>query len=522
VEGDRVLSRVLLAVFACGWTVHGQQFPQEIRAWKAPPGEVRSRPRMACSELRGLTGYDFSVISAAIETTAGGEFCRVLGQVLPEVRFEVSLPAQWNKRLWMIGNGGYAGENLDAPGRLAMRNEALAAGFAFTQTNTGHDSEQEPLGTFAVNSQKLLDYAFRAVHVTVETAKKIAADYYGTAPARSYFQGCSTGGRQALISAQRFPQDFDGILAGAPVLNFTGTMTSYVSWAHKMAGAPVPLSKLKLLADNIYADCDAKDGLQDGLIEDPRRCAFRASEHLPKCSGGEAPDCFTDAQIQNLETIYTDVRIKGERVFPGLPLGAEVAGANGRSGWENWIVREGQPTIARAFAETFFRYLAFPKKDPNYQLMQFDLERDTPRLEAIHRILDATDTNLAPFRARGGKLLMWFGWADPALNPLMGVEYYEAVQRAMGPGTGDFFRLYMMPGVFHCSGGIGPDTFPRLAALIDWVEQGKVPERLVASRVNAEGKTIRSRPICPYPQVARYTGSGSVDEERNFRCAAGQ
>jgi hypothetical protein len=517
-----MVARFVVGLLAGGVLVQAQPFAQEMRAWKPPAGEQRSRPRMECSELRALTGYEFSVASAQIETAAGGEFCRVLGQVLPEVRFEISLPAQWNKRLLMIGNGGYAGENLDAPGRLAMRNEAVAAGFAFTQTNTGHDAEQEPLGTFAVNSQKLLDYAFRAVHVTAETAKKVAAAYYGTAPDRSYFQGCSTGGRQALISAQRFPQDFDGILAGAPVLNFTGTMTSYVSWVQKQATTPVPISKLKLLADKIYAQCDAKDGAQDGLIDDPRRCGFRASEQLPKCSGGDAPDCFTEAQIRSLETLYSDVQIKGQRVFPGLPVGAEAAGANGHSGWENWIVREGQPTIASAFAQTFFRYLAFPKKDPNYELTQFDFERDTPRLEGIHRVLDATDTNLAPFRARGGKLLMWFGWADPALNPLMGVEYYEAVQRAMGAGTGEFFRLYMMPGVFHCSGGVGPDSFPRLGALIDWVEQGKAPERLVASRVDASGKAVRTRPICPYPQTARYTGSGSVDEERNFRCAAGQ
>ncbi|HET8548159.1 MAG TPA: tannase/feruloyl esterase family alpha/beta hydrolase, partial [Bryobacteraceae bacterium] len=202
--------------FACGLFIFASmlraQFPQEIRQWKPPAGETRVQPRVACAALRSLTGYEFSIITARTESAAGTEFCRILGQVLPEVRFEVSLPAQWNKRLLMIGNGGYAGENLDAPGRLAMRNQAVAAGFAFTQTNTGHDADQEPLGTFAVNSQKLLDYAFRAVHVTAETAKRLTAAYYGVGVARSYFQGCSTGGRQALISAQRFPQDFDGIV----------------------------------------------------------------------------------------------------------------------------------------------------------------------------------------------------------------------------------------------------------------------------------------------------------------------
>jgi feruloyl esterase len=514
--------RVAAALLGCVWSLTAQ-YAQEIRQWKAPAGEMPVRPRSACSALRGLTGYELSIMTADLHPASGGtpEFCRVMGQVMPEVRFEVALPAQWNKRLLMIGNGGYAGENLEAPGRITTRNEALTAGFVFTQTNTGHDAEQEPLGSFAVNSQKLLDYAFRAVHVTAETAKKIAAAYYGAGPSRSYFQGCSTGGRQALISAQRFPQDFDGIVAGAPVLDFTGTILSFTNWVRNLPATSLPQAKMKLLADRIYAHCDAKDGLQDGLIEDPRECGFRPAEHLLKCAGTEAGDCFTEAQIRSLEAVYNDLQIGGKRVFPGMPVGAEVAGANGRSGWDPWLLREGQPPIGQLFSETFFRYLAFPKKDPSLQLTQVDFERDEPRLGWIRKVLDATDTDLTGFRDRGGKLLMWFGWADPALNPLMGVSYYEGVRQKMGARTGDFFRLYMMPGVFHCAGGVGPDTFPRLAALIDWVEQGRVPETLVAAR-RAGDKVVRTRPLCPYPQVAKYSGTGSVDDAANFRCAAVQ
>ncbi|HET8550634.1 MAG TPA: tannase/feruloyl esterase family alpha/beta hydrolase, partial [Bryobacteraceae bacterium] len=276
-----------------------------------------------------------------------------------------------------------------------------------------------------------------------------------------------------------------------------------------------------LLADRIYALCDASDGLQDGLIDDPRRCGFRPAEHLTKCAAGDGPDCFTEAQIQSLEAVYGDLPIQGQPALPGLPPGGEIAGLNGRSGWDPWLVREGQPRIGELFAQTFFAYLAYPKKDPNYQLSQFDFERDTPKLEAIRSLLDATDTDLSAFRERGGKLLMWFGWADPALNPMMGVNYYEGVRQKMGPATGDFFRLYMMPGVFHCAGGVGPDSFPRLAALIDWVEQGKTPERLVATRFES-GKPVRTRPLCPYPRVARYTGSGSIDDAENFRCVVPQ
>ena len=486
----------------------------------APVLAAQSSPQVKCSSLRALTGYKFSVITAVLHPAAGNvpEFCRVVGQVQPEVRFEVALPANWNQRLLIAGNGGYAGQNLEDAGRVGARNNVIRRGFAFAQTNTGHDAADEPLGTFAVNAQKLFDYAFRSVHVTADTAKKLAAAYYGSAPRRAYFEGCSTGGRQALISAQRFPLDFDGILAGAPVLDFSGTMLKYASWVQALAAAPIPAAKLKLLADRVYAQCDAKDGLRDGLIDDPRRCGFQPSQHLPKCDGGDGPDCFTEGQIRSLENIYGDVVAGGQRVFPGWPVGAEIAGPNGRSGWDGWIVRDGAPTTAFVFAETFFRYLAFPKKDPNFQLKQLDFDRDAPRLKWIAQVLNATDTDLAGFRDRGGKLLMWFGWADPALNPLMGVEYYEAVVKKMGPATRDFFRLFMLPGVFHCAGGVGCDSFDRLAALTDWVENGKAPDGLAASRME-KSKAGRTRPLCPYPQVAKYKGSGSIDDAASFTCA---
>jgi feruloyl esterase len=492
-----------------------------IREWKAPAGETAARPQLSCSGLRALTGYDFTVISAVIVDASGGtpEFCRVMGQIQPEIRFEVSLPTAWNKRLYMFGNGGYAGESLENPGRVLARNQAVKLGFTVAQTNTGHDAEEEPLGTFAVNSQKLLDYAFRAVHVTAATAKNIAATYYGSAPVRAYFNGCSTGGRQALISAQRFPQDFDGIIVGAPVLNFSGTMTYNVRVAQALARAPLPSSKLRGLADRIYALCDDKDGLKDGLIDDPRRCDFKPSRDLQRCpEGADSAECFTKGQIDALETIYGDTMSGGKRVFPGFPVGAEIAGSNGRSGWEPWFIRDGVPTLAVTFAETFFRYLAYPKKDAKYELKEFELDRDVPRLQWISQVLDATETDLSAFRDRGGKLFMWYGWADPALNPLMGVEYYEAVTRQMGPKTTDFFRLYMIPGLFHCGSGPGCGSFDVLSPLISWVEGGKAPQTLQAARVEG-GKPVRTRPLCPYPQVAKYQGSGSIDDAASFRCA---
>src|SRR5262249_10549206 len=225
-------------------------------------------------------------------------------------------------------------------------------------TDTGPAASIEPLATFAQNRQKLFDYAFRSLHTTAEAAKRVITAYYGAKPTRSYFEGCSTGGRQALILAQRFPDDFDGIISGAPVLHFSGTMVGYACTAQALAAAPIPAAKLTALASRVYAQCDAKDGLQDSLIDDPRRCDFRPSRDLPKCAeGADAADCFTPAQISALEKIYGDVISRGKRIFPGWPVSAEVAGPNGRSGWEGWLVRDGAPTISVNFAESFFRYM---------------------------------------------------------------------------------------------------------------------------------------------------------------------
>lgn len=509
----------LLALVVCASPLWAQA--DLFRDWSPPPGEARTPGKVACASLRALTGYDFSVISAEARPASASapEFCRVMAMVQPEVRLEVALPAAWNGRLVMIGNGGYAGENLEHPGRIAARDSALRKGFAFSQTNTGHDAELEPLGTFAASAQKLLDYAFRAVHVTALTAKALSAHFYGRAPRRSYFLGCSTGGRQALMSAQRFPEDFDGILSMAPVLDFTGTMLKYAGTLQAFATAPVSEAKLKLAGETIYASCDAKDGVKDGILEDPRRCAFDPAAQLPKCPGAEAPDCFTQGQISGLTALYTDQVVNGKRIFPGWPVGPEAVGQNGRVGWFPWLVREGEPSLSQQFSTAFFQYLAFPKKNPDFQLGQLDIARDLPRLDAIRRTLDATDSDLSGFRDRQGKLLMTFGWADPALNPNMGVEYYESVVRKMGPDTRDFFRLFMMPGVFHCGGGPGCDSADTLSALVNWVENGKAPETMRAEKRQGAA-VLRSRTLCPYPAVAAYTGTGSTDDAASFRCVA--
>jgi Tannase and feruloyl esterase len=484
---------------------------QQFDTWK--DDRPAKAPVQRCAALRALSGYEFSIDAAVAMPEQDGiaAYCRVQGLIAPEVRFEVSLPEAWNGRLYMFGNGGFAGESLTAAGRASRRNTAVAKGFAVAQTNTGHDASREPLASFAGTPQKLSDYAYRAVHVTAVTAKALARAYYGTPAARTYFDGCSTGGRQGLIAAQRFPDDFDGIIVGAPVLDFTGTMTHYTVVHRALEAAPLSEEKVRLLAKATGRKCDAADGLDDGLIADPRGCAFGPA-------AGEA--CFSDADVASLRAIFGGVTAGGRPVFPGFPVGAEAFAptpSGPRTGWDPWLIRAGQPTISRTFLESFFEHMATPGAKLDWRT--FDPDRDLAKLDATATLLNATDPDLSAFKARGGRILMYYGWADPALNPLMGVQYYERVRQTMGAQATDFFRLFMMPGVFHCAGGVGPDRLDTITPLVAWVERGAAPDRLVAAQRSGE-TTRRTRPLCAYPQVAKYKGSGSVDEAESFVCAA--
>jgi feruloyl esterase len=425
----------------------------------------------------------------------------------------------------MFGNGGWAGESFETPGRAENRSRGLRAGFVTAATDTGHSAASEPGASFALSRQKLLDFGFRSLHVTAEAAKLLARTYYGAGPTKSYYDGCSQGGRQGLILAQRFPNDFDGIIAGAPVLNYTGTQVARAYWMQGLAANPFPAEKLALLANRVYDQCDAKDGLKDGLIDDPRRCDFKPARDLPRCAEGtDQTDCFTASQIAVLDRIYGDVMSDGKRYFPGWPVGAEIAGPNGQSGWIGQEINgPNGPGAWTSYGQGFLRFMAPGAKagsaesDPNSIFSQFDIDRDPPRMQELRQIFDATDTDLSAFQRRGGKLVMYFGWADPQLNPRMGVEYYEQVMDKMGTSTADFFRLFMVPGMFHCGGGVGTSVFDVATPLVNWVESSTPPDRIEASRV-VTGKVVRTRPLCDYPLVARYRGSGSVDEAANFSC----
>jgi hypothetical protein len=497
--------------------------------------------QLTCEALVRLTRYDYSINSAMLTPASDEtpEYCEVKGQILPEVAFELRLPTRWNQRFLMLGNGllgGWMPEGLDG---------AVRQFFAVAGTNTGHVAPQDARqwASFGTDRQKLIDYAYRAIHLTTLTAKEIVGLYYGVPPTYSYFSGCSNGGRQGLMSAQRFPDEFDGILVGEPALDMVDMVISNTWVANALRPVSAPWRRegpadLHVLAERVYAKCDSVDGLEDGLIDDPRRCAFDPSTDLPICgSGPDTAACYSERQVRALEAVYDDLMVGGRRIFPGYPVGPEVFikwwPEGERSGWHGMRVGWGSETPGfEHLSETFLRYIAFEPREPEFDLFAFDFEEDPARMAWLRPLLDATSPDLSAFRDHGGKLLMYFGWADEAANPLMGVEYYEAVMEEMGSTVPDFFRLFMVPGMFHClggvpqvAGGVGVDSVPWLPALVQWVESAAPPERIVGTRKGyirrAEPDTVGwTRPLCPYPQVARYTGEGSIEDAENFACVA--
>jgi pimeloyl-ACP methyl ester carboxylesterase len=486
------------------------------------------RPSGACEQL-DVRGIADVVESTARTIAAEGntpQHCRVSGVISPEVAFEVSLPAQWNGRLYMIGNGGHAGEALDNAGRVAQVRQGVENGFAVAQTNTGHYASREPSASFVLsNPQKALDYAYRAVHVTAVTAKEVARRYYAQPVAKAYWNSCSNGGRQGLLEAQRYPDDFDGIVANAPWVNQTGFAVG-AAWNQKALNeAPVTPAKMVLVAQKVMDKCDAVDGLKDGLIDDPRACRFDAAKDVPACSvGADGADCLTAPQAAAINKVYTGPVSKGKRFMTGFLPGSEAVtvAANGasNSGWVGAIV-PAQPGAKPAdfnLAEGILRYLVLDPPQPNWDATTFDFDNAASLVARWSKLADAKQADLSAFRKSGGKLLMTYGWADQILQPLMGVEYYEEVEKR-NRNAREFARLFMVPGMAHCAGGNGPDRMDAVTAVIDWVEKGKAPDTLLASKVT-NNQVVRTRPLCAYPQVARYSGTGSIDDAANFRCVA--
>jgi feruloyl esterase len=431
------------------------------------------------------------------------EFCRVAATLSPssdsDIKVEFWLPTSgWNRKLQVVGNGGWAG--VISYSALA---EAVRGGYAAASTDAGHST---PGGAFvAGHPEKLIDFSWRSEHEMTVKAKAIVEAFYGGAARRSYWNGCSTGGRQALKEAQMFPDDFDGIIAGAP-----GQRTAMGLWiAHALLKAPpshVPPSKFPLIHQAALAACDAADGLKDGLIADPTRCKFDPGVLL--CKDGDGADCLTAPQVEAVRKTYGPGRNPrtGRALFGSLAPGSELG----------WSVMGGAEPYAPILDQA--KYVTFAN-DPNWDWRTFDFDKDNDRFERPeYLIMNATDPHLEKFVGHGGKLLMYHGWADQNVSPYNTVQYFKTVQDVMGAAKTDAsVRLFMAPGMAHCSGGEGPNAFDKVGPLDRWVEEGKAPESLIAAH-STGGKVDRTRPLCAYPKVAVYKGTGSIDEAANFTC----
>lgn len=521
----------------------------------AVPSRTAAQELVDCAGLLSLTDASLSVVtSEVIEATSRlPAHCRVHGFILPNVNFELKLPADWNGKFFMVGNGGYLGTFFD-------QSYGLVRGYATASTDTGH---QGPDPRFALDNRAAeIDFAFRSIHVTAVAAKRLIAAHYGRAADFAYFRGCSTGGRQGLMEAQRFPDDFDGWSIGAPIYDYTRKQTYNASWVAKALfdnnrEGYVPRPKLKALGAAVYAQCDAVDGLEDGIIDDPRQCDFEPREDLVQCPAGTDHDqCFTPAQIDAIRRIYDG---PGATVYPGAIVGGEwrdVPENEMGGGWDVYFTgmmkpaknarnsvgqmdrdpyggSEFQPVQLRN-ASSFWKYLAFETDRPDFNLFE-DLDFSAvPDTSFMAGLMNADNPDLSPVHDGGKKIILWHGWADVGLNPLATLHYYEAVRATAGGAAADsFMRLFMVPGMYHCEGGPGPDVFDDLTALEKWVEDGVPPANMLAYKTEGQNdfyphraprseahqaRIKRSRPLCPYPEVARHTGVGSIDNAANFAC----
>jgi len=482
-------------------------------------------PNLAALTIPNVTIKSAAMVAAGPFTPPAAQaamtlpaFCRVEATARPtsdsDIKFEVWIPPAdaWNGKFEGVGNGGYSG----AIGYTEMAT-ALRRGYATASTDTGHTGDDMKFGQG--HPEKIIDWAYRSVHVMTDAAKVIVRNHGGRLPEKSYFNGCSSGGHQALSEAQRFPDDYDGIIVGDPANNrIRQTFAFLWSWTitHTRDGQPIlSPAKLALVTKGAVDACDGKDGLKDSLIDDPRRCHFDPSTLLCK-AGADESTCLTGPQVDAVKKMYEGLKSPktGEQIFTGWPRGSEGFGDSAGQSWRAYVMDPPEPMRVG-----FFRYFLF--HDPKWDWETIDYDRDLAYAEQKLPYMQAVDRDLSPFKKRGGKLLMYTGWADPVVPPQDTAAYYDAVVKTMGglEKTREFFRFFAAPGMGHCSGGPGPNQFDTLTALEQWVEKGVAPDKLIASHVT-NGKVDRTRPLCLYPTVARWKGTGNSDEAANFSCVS--
>ncbi|MGB2662768.1 MAG: tannase/feruloyl esterase family alpha/beta hydrolase [Candidatus Acidiferrum sp.] len=463
-------------------------------------------------------------------------FCRVTAVAKPtmdsDIRIEVWMPAAgWNGKFRGQGNGGFAGE-MD----YRALGVAILQGYASAATDTGHAGDSGDARWALGHAEKIVDFAYRAIHQMTSVGKEMATAFYGETPKQSYFSDCSNGGRQALMEAQRFPDDYDGVLAGAPANYWTHLLSSALWDAQATALDPasyIPSSKVPAIADAVLAACDTEDGVKDGILNDPRHCHFDPATML--CKASDSDSCLTQPQVTALKKLYEGPRdSNGKQIFPGFMPGGE----NGEGGWPLWITGPApEKALLFAFNYGYFADMVYGKADWDYKKANLE-DAVKASEEKFGNVLNAVETDMQAFQARGGKLIIYHGWSDAAISPLNTINYYTSVVEKMGkPQADSFVRLYMVPGMQHCGGGPGADVFGQYGispvrdpqhnlymALEQWVETGVAPTTVIASKLEGKGpaaKVKMTRPLCPYPQEAKYQGSGDTNDAANFVCASG-
>lgn len=463
-------------------------------------------------------------------------FCRVTADIAPtpdsDIKIEVWMPLEnWNGKFRGEGNGGFAGA-INYAGLAAV----VKRGYATADSDTGHASGDMTDARWALgHPEKVIDFGYRGVHEMTAKAKAMVAAFYGSKPKYSYFASCSDGGREALMEAQRFPADYDGILAGAPANYWTHLLVGGM-WNTRAttldAASYIPAAKIPALSAAVLAACDAADGLRDGLVNDPRQCHFNPETLI--CTHDDSNSCLTAPQAAALKKIYSGPRdSSGRLLFPGYVPGGE----DGYGGWPLWITGNAPgSSLSAFFSKNYFANMVYEKTDWDFKT--FDIDQAT-RLadEKTANALNSTNPDLTPFMKRGGKLILYHGWSDAAISPLNAIDYYESVETKMGSAkTDSFARLYMVPGMQHCGGGPGPNVFGQDAgdpaqdaehnifiALEKWVEKETPPSNLIATKYSDNGKNMQmTRPLCPFPQIAKYKGSGDANDAANFVCVAGK
>src|SRR5579871_1787976 len=529
------LAAAFILLFS-GATAYAENACESLTAAKIPNTTITFARTVAAGAFNGppepKSGSELARLYKSLPA-----FCRVVAEAKPtsdsDIKLEVWLPVSgWNGKLEGIGVGGFAGsiDNI----QLAT---SVKAGYAATATDTGHTGSSPVDAAWAMgHPEKIIDYGHRGIHEMTRVAKTVIAAYYSKPPQHSYFAGCSGGGREGLIEAQRYPDDYDGILAGAPANDFTSLLASFAYDMQVLtmdSASFIPPAKIPTIAAAVNAACDEADGVHDGILNDPRQCHFDPA--TIQCKAEDSDKCLTAAQVATLKKLYAGTPdSSGHVIFPGYLPGAE----EGQGGWALWITGPAPAkSLMSAFANGFFSDFVYEKAD--WDLKTFSVDAGLKAAtEKTAQALNATDPDLKAFQARGGKLILYHGWNDPAISALNTINYYESVIQKMGQKEVDSFaRLYMVPGMQHCEGGPGADSFGQVgelkfddpthsvdAALERWVEKGKAPGEIIASKAASKDsdKEGMTRPLCPYPQAAKYKGSGATNDAGSFVCEVGK